>query len=269
MKRIVILVFILFVQSNYAQIDSIAIYYDLGQYKLTKTNIVKIQNQLKVLEDASNYYIQIISSCDYIGSSKSNELLSVKRAEAVRDLLLKRENIIVSAIKYQAVGEIPVNKKEKRKNGIKNHRKTTLIIKTESQFKMDKIKHSKKGDIIAIDAIVFYPGRHFLRKKSIPILKELLEVLQKNPKLKIEIRGHVCCGKSITSKLDGLDNDTKTYDLSKNRAKHIYNYLVYKKIDSTRIIYHGYGFTKPLVFPEITNQDRMDNRRVEIKVISN
>ncbi len=262
-------VYILFFLSTkfYAQNDTLTIYYDIGKYKLSKTHKIAIDNQLKRIDSTSKYHVEIISSCDVLGSNKNNLILSAKRAENVRDLILQKEKFIISSIKHKGIGEIKPNYKSK--NGIKNDRKTLLIFKDETQFVLDKIAVSEKGEIFILKNIVFDPGRHLLKKKSLPILKKLLQVLQDNPKLKIEISGHICCGKSPLDSLDGLDRDTKTYNLSETRAKHIYKYLVLKKIDSTRLVYKGYGFSNPLTFPEITPEDKSNNRRVEIKVIQN
>jgi len=267
MKRIIVLLSFFLLLHNYAQNDTISIFYDIGKYKLNRNNQLKINNQLATLNNNTKYHVQIISSCDYLGSNKNNLELSSKRAEAVQNLLLKNKNLIISSIKYKGIGELP--SKNNNSVGIKKHRKTCIIIKTESQFVIDNIATSKKGDVFILKHIVFDPGRHFIKKESISILKQLLTMLNNNPKVIIEISGHVCCGKSLKDSLDGLDNDTRTYNLSENRAKHIYNYLIRKNIDSSRLVYKGYGFLHPLIYPELTKEDKSNNRRVEIKVLKN
>ena len=80
-----------------------------------------------------------------------------------------------------------------------------------------------------------------------------------NPKLKIEIQGHICC-KKIT------DPD----DVSAARAKAIYTYLIQNKIDKKRLTYKGYGVIRPIhPIPEKNTQEEEENRRVEIMIVEN
>jgi len=51
--------------------------------------------------------------------------------------------------------------------------------------------------------------------------------------------------------------------LSENRAKVILNYIVSKGIDEERLLYKGYGGTKP-VAPNDSEDNKKKNRRVEI-----
>jgi outer membrane protein OmpA-like peptidoglycan-associated protein len=53
------------------------------------------------------------------------------------------------------------------------------------------------------------------------------------------------------------------------RAKAVYDFLVSKGIAAERLSYKGFGFTRPKIFPEETEADRVQNRRVEIRVVGN
>ena len=91
-----------------------------------------------------------------------------------------------------------------------------------------------------------------------------LQTLKANPKLKVEIQGHVCCTENGE---DGIDLDTREKKLSENRAKAVYEYLIAKGIDKARLSYKGYGRTNPKEVVEDTPQKEQANRRVEILVI--
>lgn len=84
------------------------------------------------------------------------------------------------------------------------------------------------------------------------ILDYLIELMEKNPTWKLHIRGHVCCGP-----------DQKT---SEKRAKNVYKYLVKRKINPSRLSYKGYNDTKPIIFPEKTEEDAHTNRRVDFMI---
>ncbi|MCR9173490.1 MAG: OmpA family protein [bacterium] len=96
----------------------------------------------------------------------------------------------------------------------------------------------------------FISGKAKIHPTSKDNLKELHEVLQCNPYLKANIRGHVCCGDNMR--------------ISKKRARKVYRYLVKSGIDKKRLDYEGLSNTEPLIYPEVTSHDRRMNRRVEV-----
>ena len=90
-----------------------------------------------------------------------------------------------------------------------------------------------------------------------PLLDELYRILKVNPKLKIEIQGHICCNTNV--------NDTK---LSYRRALYIFSYLLEKEILINRLSYKGFGSARPVYkIPEKNEEERLANRRVEILIV--
>ncbi len=127
-----------------------------------------------------------------------------------------------------------------------------------------KIEELNAGESLAIEGLSFVPGRHLILQSSVPALQKLLKTLKDNPKLKVEIQGHVCC---TNNGEDGVDYDTREPKLSENRAKAIYEYLIDKGIVKSRLSYKGYGRTKPKEPIEDTPEKEQANRRVEILVL--
>jgi outer membrane protein OmpA-like peptidoglycan-associated protein len=231
--------FLSFFNNFYCQNDTISLYYDIGIFKLNKLNYNKIQTKLDGLNANNSYQVEIISSADFLGSNQDNLALSKQRATNVRNLLLIKKNVIITAIKYDGIGELgKVNNSSSNQKGIPSHRKTMLIFKTDPDIKTDndilnqtleQLKNAKSGEKFILQHIIFEPGSHLFKKESLQILKKLVVVLKENPNLEIALHGHVCCGKNPSELIDGFDTITETYNLSENRAKHIYNYLVLKK----------------------------------------
>lgn len=252
-----------------AQTDTLNIHYDIGEYKINKENYRLIQDKLASLPKDKKINVEIISSCDFLGSNQQNLNLSYKRAITVKKLIDLHKNITITAITYKGIGELKPGNRKRTNDGFISDRKTALIFKDETQRILDEMAHSKKGTVFILRDILFKPGSHLLQKQSLEIVKRLLKVLKENPKLEIEIIGHVCCGRDIKDSLDGYDRDSRDYQLSKNRAKHIYNYLVLKKIDSNRLSHQGLGFLHPLYYPEENTEHKKLNRRVEIKIVNN
>lgn len=78
------------------------------------------------------------------------------------------------------------------------------------------------------------------------------------PKIELEVQGHICCTPSYQK--EAVDKDTKKRELSVNRAKAVYKYLISRRVNENRLIYNGYGNTQPL--GGSTDQDR----RVELVI---
>ena len=67
---------------------------------------------------------------------------------------------------------------------------------------------------------------------------------------------------------DDIDREQYNLELSINRAKSIYNWLINNGIESGRLEFTGFGKSRPL-FKDIDKKFRALNRRVEVKVIDN
>ena len=128
------------------------------------------------------------------------------------------------------------------------------------------MNEAQEGQTLVLKNINFYGGRHSFLPRSLPVLEELLEVMNANPDLVIEIQGHICCR-------IGLAEDGEDYDaggekrLSINRAKAVMDFLESNGISANRMSYKGFAGTQPLINPELTEDDRTANRRVEIRIV--
>lgn len=118
----------------------------------------------------------------------------------------------------------------------------------------------KVGESIPIENFVFEPGKHHLKKESIPYLLDLYKYLDENSSIKISLEGHVWAFYVG----DTLEEKEKTQLLSEGRAKNIYNFLIRKGISPDRLSYKGFGIEKPL---PLTTRDPSKNRRVEIRIL--
>ncbi len=94
--------------------------------------------------------------------------------------------------------------------------------------------------------------------QSIPLLNQVIDALNRYPKMKILICGHT----------DNIGSDEYNLKLSKQRAKAVYDYLVKNGINPDRLKTEGYGKTKPLV-PNDSEENRKINRRTEFIIIEN
>jgi len=120
------------------------------------------------------------------------------------------------------------------------------------------LKPIQKDQTMVLNNILFDFDKSTLRPESYVELEKLYKFLIENPNLIIEIGGHT-------------DNKgTKEYNLllSEKRAKAVYDYLISKNINPSRLKYKGYGDTKPIA-DNTTEEGRQLNRRTEIKILNN
>ena len=113
----------------------------------------------------------------------------------------------------------------------------------------------EKGQVIRLNNIFFDSGKYDLLPTSYAELNKLLELLEKNSKLKIEIAGHT----------DWIGKDKDNLILSQNRTNAVVNFLVEKGIDKNRLSAKGYGETK-FIATNTTKEGQQLNRRVEFEI---
>ena len=119
-----------------------------------------------------------------------------------------------------------------------------------------KMKKIKVGGAVVLRNVFFDTGSFDLLPESKVELQKLIEFLNLNKTVFIEIEGHT----------DNVGNEELNQKLSESRAKEVYNYLINKGIDDTRMNYKGYGLTQPVGSNE-TPEGRALNRRTEFVII--
>ena len=295
MKRylLCLLVFVIST-SGFAQ-EQFSVYFDSNKFEVTAKEKETL-NQW-ILENCKSKIVAINGFTDEDGTTTSNDTLAQKRVDfilkTIKDKVKIREDF-----KTRSFGELHLHSKVKAENrkvtifyllekdlvredeilGIKNEIPIEIPKKeivypeklvfenpngTKSEYKLDrafmkKVGDSQVGEKLKIENLNFMINTFIVVNESRGKLYELLLVLQKNPNLKIEIQGHLCC------------MPVDRTDLSTQRAKAIHNFLVSNKIDKTRLSYKGFGSTLPIhSLPEKDETQRAANRRVEILIVEN
>jgi len=120
-----------------------------------------------------------------------------------------------------------------------------------------KVALAKTGTRIVIKDVFFYKNTFGIMPTSKRAMDELLMVLDKNPKMVIEIQGHICC----------VDSDKR--NLSLDRAKQVRRVLEANGISQKRLKVKGFGVSHPkFPIPEANELEALANRRVEIMILS-
>lgn len=243
--------------------EKYTVYFETGKDTPSEDYIKNLENWLK-----GNQNIQIIKIYGYTESIRSeshNLKLSERRVKFVTDIISKYNYFIIDNADISAFGESVSsagNNQEDRKVEIWYNKPQTpgtiaTPLPTEAKTELSRrIAASKKGDILEIKNLIFHDNSNIILNESKESLEDILQIMKNMPTLKIDIQGHICCQKYDTHKI------------ALSRAKAVYDYLIKNGIDKNRLSFQSFGGTKPLyMMPEISEDQREANRRVEIQIM--
>ena len=106
--------------------------------------------------------------------------------------------------------------------------------------------------------ILFEHDNAALSSASIKTLNDLLRVSNEYPKNRIVVIGHA----------DSTGNAAYNKQLSTNRSKAVYDYLLTNGLKTLSITYEGHGADEPVASND-TEEGRAKNRRVELSITAN
>jgi len=109
---------------------------------------------------------------------------------------------------------------------------------------------------IVSHGILFDTGSDVLKPESGPELRNILQLMQEDPKLRFAVEGHT----------DNQGGPGINRPLSERRAAAVKAWLVKQGIDPSRLTSKGFGDTKP-IDTNTTAEGRANNRRVEFAKI--
>jgi outer membrane protein OmpA-like peptidoglycan-associated protein len=115
----------------------------------------------------------------------------------------------------------------------------------------------EKGQSVVLNNIFFETGKWDLKSESDPELKRVVEMMQRNPSMKITIAGFT----------DNVGTKKNNIELSRKRAESVFLYLDALGIDRKRVATKGFGTEKPIGTND-SEEGRQQNRRVEFIIES-
>ena len=114
----------------------------------------------------------------------------------------------------------------------------------------------KKGDIVQLEGVLFEVDKSDILPQSYNVLHKLICLLNDNPTMEIELRGHT----------DSQGTAEHNRLLSEDRAKAVTDYLINHGIAKERLSWRGFGKTRPIDTND-TPEGRQKNRRVEFLIV--
>ncbi len=257
MKKILFL-FLLLSSISFGQ-NKFTVYFDTDSYQLNSLELNRLDGFLKNKELKFN---KVIGFCDYRATNGYNDTLALNRANYVYHIIEKVTD--QKQIEIESKGE-----NFTQNSDLKLNRKVEIFYeelvtekilpKEDKKDLSQQVSTAKVGDKLILKNLHFYNRSGIFVPESRPVLEELLKIMLANPNLKIEIQGHICC-----------QIGTDVEDTAKVRALAVYNYLINNGINKNRLSYKSFGSSKPIhIIPENNEDERNENRRVEIQIIAN
>lgn len=233
--------------------DTLAIYFALDSDRPIVNRTTEYTNYEQSVPGMLNV-VRLEAHCDTTGSMEYNDDLAQRRMDAVLKLMANDRWDVSGAVK-KIYSERKAGEDQNYSHDI--YRRVDVYIKiqppTNAQLLAMKLNAfaADTAQITQLDlTILFHGGTTIMMTESIPEAKALKDFMLAHPEIHADIHGHVCCG----------DN----YPLSLGRAKLITEFLMKQGVVAKRLTYQGHSNYQPKVWPETTDEERKQNRRVTV-----
>jgi len=212
--------------------------------------------------------IRLAGYTDNSSSDAHNVRLSLQRAQTVRDYLQSKgwpDSLFKSLDGFGS--SRPLNDNGNAGKKTLNRRVEIILTRRDTSALHEFFKDTTNlvGKNIILHNLNFYAGRHIPLPQGYKVMQELLVIMRQHPTLRIQIQGYICCN---SDGFDGPDLDTHATDLSIQRAKFVYDFLLSQGIKKERMTYRGFGSSNKIYPEEKDDAQVAANRRVEIKIVS-
>ncbi|MEO7522676.1 MAG: OmpA family protein [Ferruginibacter sp.] len=209
-KGLVFIFSFVLINASFAQnIEVVTLNFDFDSYDINQEISLKLDSFLNHIRHRRIEMIQLNGHTDSKGSEAYNNVLSLKRAKAIRNYLQAKE--IYDSISFidRGVGKHQLLNTENTEEERSLNRRVEMIVKFNKEgFQTGSLQHkpqrslaailndtlTRRGSSIPLPNLEFEPGSTKFLSTSLPVLRELRSALLNNLKLKIAVEGHICCG---------------------------------------------------------------------------
>ena len=189
--------------------------FDFDKYEITPASAARLDSFAQtILTKPTSFTIELAGHTDSVGSNEYNDALSLRRTEAVKNYLdarglessnvvkeeglgkrqplnhnltdnerfLNRRVVVNVTIPGRSVLKMPVP--EVKMPEVTTPEKKPLAIDTPAKRSITAIvadTATKAGTKFTLHDLIFIGGRHYLVPESVPVIQELLAVLNNNP----------------------------------------------------------------------------------------
>ncbi len=253
-KAILSFLFLTLYTAAFAQTyDTLAIYFALDSDRPIVHRTTAYANYEQSAPGMANV-LQLEAHCDTTGSMEHNDDLAQRRMDAVLKML-ERDRWMIDKAKTKIYSERKAGSDKNYSHDIYRRVDVIILIQPPTNAQLLSMQlnafANDTATVTSIDlTILFYPGTTKLMTESVPETIALKEFLLNHSEISADIHGHVCCG----------DNFPLSYD----RAKLIAEFLMKQGVQAKRLTFQGHSNKQPKVYPEKTEDDQKQNRRVAV-----
>ncbi|MCA9726748.1 MAG: OmpA family protein, partial [Candidatus Eisenbacteria bacterium] len=137
----------------------------------------------------------------------------------------------------------------------KNRQQEMYDALTQLEGKYARIRQDARGTIVSLADILFDFDKATLKRDVEFALVRVATILNQFPEMQIAVEGHT----------DNIGSEAYNLDLSKRRARAVFDFLVSQGVDAARMTSDGFGMTRP-VADNATDEGRQRNRRVDLVI---
>jgi len=216
------------------------------------------QAEIKVLYSAekevtqeAEFVVELMTSKERVTIS-NNSFRNIPSKYDVKEILLPDENLYSYIVEREMdlMSTLPAYN-DIISVGYTNVRIRTLTLKDPAEKEIYKIKK-----IFSLSADIYFDNYNRLTSNAYMMLDQMARVLSKYPDIKLEIAVHT----------DNTGSSQGNLQVSQGRAKTMFNYLLNKGIEPSRLVSREWGGEKP-VASNLTETGRKLNRRIDFTVI--
>lgn len=256
--RVYLLIILLSAGNVIAQ-QRVSVYFDFDKDLLTSAQDLELEFLKQLISDGNAELLKIEAFTDTVGSIEYNNRLARRRANFVLTELGNNKASIETNVFGEDYGikQDYSDQKHRRVDiwyqeiAVESLKVEEPEIQSELLTKFKEFLNDSLSDETMIElSIHFLPGKAILLPESNDELWNLFDFFHYNQNINGFIRGHVCCSDDMP--------------LSAERAAVVYNFLIDRSISPNRMKYQGYSNSIPAVSPEVTDEDRRRNRRVDV-----
>lgn len=234
--------------------DTLSVYFDFDKFTLENDQLTSMRSLKERIKSGEVSLISSRAYCDTVGSNEYNMELCENRLNTILKILEVETNDF--KIEPRVYGD---NFPERFKSDYMDslfrrvdimYFDKSAIVPPPLGYQLSGFLRDTTSEKMVELAILFIGGKDELVFPNSPVLPQLAKFMKENPSVTAHIRGHVCCG----------DNRS----LSNRRANKIKLYLLTQGIAESRLTAKGYSNSIPIFSPELTQDHKRRNRRVDI-----
>ena len=235
-----------------------------GYYTVEKFNTDEISSTLYLANIPEQFRIEHKS--DYLNGHIKDAISGKYLSAAIQLFDLSSSKLISSIRSDELTGEFTIVLNQGARYGIYVGKKGYIfkdfafdyddVASFDARTLEIELEPIKIGVTQALNNIYFDLNSYALKPESYSELDFIARFLKINKLAKVQIGGHT----------DDLGTEKYNYELSVNRAKAVYDYLLKKRIPRERLAFKGFGDSQP-VAPNDSDENRSKNRRIEFEIV--